>query len=62
MSKIIIDKKEYLELMKIKEIFERILKVKKRKMPKKNGFLKAFGVLKEIKGSSLNYVSKLRKE
>jgi hypothetical protein len=47
--------------MKIKEILERILKVKKRKIPKKNGFLKAFGVLKEIRGNSLNYVRKLRK-
>jgi hypothetical protein len=62
MSKIIIDEKEYLELMKIKEILERILKSKKRKIPKRNGFLKAFGVLEEIKRSSLNYVSKLREE
>jgi hypothetical protein len=38
MSKIIIDEKEYLELMKIKEILERILKVKKERYLKGMGF------------------------
>jgi len=38
MSKIIIDEKEYLELMKIKEILERMLKVKKEKCLKRMDF------------------------
>jgi hypothetical protein len=62
MSKIIVDEKEYLELMRVKDILEKILRLRGKKSPKKNGFLNAFGILKEIKGDSVSYVSKLRKE
>jgi|GEM_PF-3595500 len=62
MGRIIIDEKEYLELVKLKDILEKILRLKEKRPPKTNGFLKAFGVLKKIKGNSLVYVTKLRKE
>jgi hypothetical protein len=62
MSKIIINEKEYLELMRVKDILEKILKLRRKKPPKRDGFLKAFGILKEIKGDSLSYVNNLRKE
>lgn len=64
MAKLILDKKEYFELLKIKEIVERILSSAERKeFPKKNSFLKSFGILKDsLKENSLEYISKLRKK
>jgi len=42
---------------------EEILKNRRKNISKRNGFSKAFGILKgKIKGSSVNYVLKLRKE
>ncbi|MDI6883088.1 MAG: hypothetical protein QMC93_01265 [Patescibacteria group bacterium] len=58
-----ITEKEYSELWKVKDILERILRPEEKKPSKRDSFLKAFGILKnKIKGDSLDYVSKLRKE
>ena len=61
-----LDKKEYSELTRIKDIIEKILnsaKARKTVKLKEDGFSKAFGVLKnDIKGNSLDYICKLRKE
>ena len=61
METIILNKKEYLQLLKMKKMLEKILNsksVKKRKISEK-----AFGILKESFGkkSSVFYVSKMRK-
>jgi len=61
METIILNKKEYLQLLKMKRMLEKILNSKsarKRKVSEK-----AFGVLKESFGkkSSVFYVSKMRK-
>ena len=61
METIILNKKEYLQLLKMKRMLEKILNSKsarKRKVSEK-----AFGVLKESFGkkSSVFYVSKTRK-
>jgi len=64
MESIILSKKEYSELIRIKDIIERILiSAREKKISKKDNFLEAFGVLKNsFKGDSLNYIFKLRKE
>lgn len=64
METITLTEKEYSELLEIKKRLDKLLEIKKGKAPsKKDGFLEAFGILKgEIKGSSLGYISKLRKE
>lgn len=65
MKTITIDKKEYFDLIKMKDIIERIIdSAREKEYSKKNSaFLDAFGVLKNnFKGNSLNYVSKIRKE
>ena len=64
METIILDKKEYSELVKMRDIIERILSsVKEKRISKKDNFLEAFGVLKDsFKENSLDYISKLRKE
>ena len=61
METIILNKKEYLQLLKMKRMLEKILNsksVKKREVSEK-----AFGILKESFGkkSSVFYVSKMRK-
>lgn len=64
MGTITLNKREYSELMRIKDIIERILKSGKEKKPKKiDKFLEAFGIFKDnFREDSLSYVSKLRKE
>lgn len=64
MENIALTKREYSELLEIKKRLEEILKTKEKKIsPKKEGFLRAFGILKgEYKRDSLDYISKLRKE
>ncbi len=64
METVTFSKKEYSDLVEVKERLEEILRNKRRKASfKKDGFLKAFGLLKgKLKGSSSDYVSKLRKE
>lgn len=61
-----ISKKEYSELEEIKSMIEKILKsvpVKEKEVSAQDGFLKAFGILKnDFKGNSVDYVSKLRRE
>ena len=57
-------KKEYSELVKMRDIIERILSsAKEKRISNKDNFLEAFGVLKDsFKENSLDYISKLRKE
>ena len=64
METIILDKKEYSELVRMRDIIERILdSVKEKRISKKDNFLEAFGVFKDsFKENSLDYISKLRKE
>lgn len=64
MGTVTLTKKEYSELLEIKRRLEELLRFKEKKIPpEKDGFTKAFGVLKgKIKGDSLRYISKLRKE
>jgi len=64
METITLTKREYSELIEIRRRLEKLLESKERKIsPKKDRFLDAFGILKgAIKGDSINYVSKLRKE
>jgi len=64
MGNITLTKREYSELLEIKKRLEEILRIEgKKSLPKRDGFLKAFGILKkEIKGETLDYVSKLRRE
>jgi len=64
MGNITLTKREYSELLEIKKRLEEILKIKgKKPLPEKDGFLRAFGVFKkEMKGDTLDYISKLRKE
>lgn len=64
MATITLTKKEYSELLEIRAKLDKLLEIKEKKIPpKKDGLGKAFGILKgKIKGSSLDYVSKLRKE
>jgi hypothetical protein len=62
METVIITKKEYKDLINIKDIIERIL-TRGAIIPKEDTLSGAFGILKkEFKGSSLDYISKLRKE
>ena len=64
METITLTKKEYSELIEIKKRLDKLLEIKKRKIPpKKDGFVEAFGILRgKIKGDSISYISKLRKE
>jgi len=64
MGTVTLTKREYSELMEIKKRLEKLLEVKERKIsPKKDGFKKAFGILKgKFKEDSLDYISKLRRE
>jgi hypothetical protein len=64
MGKVTLTKKEYSELMEIKEKLDKILREKKRATSsKENNFLEAFRILKRsFKGDSLDYIAKLRKE
>ena len=64
MTIITLDKKKYSELIRDRDIIERILSSTREKRTfKKNGFTEAFGILKNrFKGNSLDYISKLRKE
>ena len=64
LKEIIINKKEYFELVKAKSIIEEILNsLEEKKIDSEDNFSKAFGVFRnDIKGDSLGYVSKLRKE
>lgn len=71
-NKIILSKKNYFDLIKIKEKLEKILITEEGKFSvislddtkkKKGSFEKAFGILKNSfgKNSSLSYITKLRK-
>ena len=71
-NKIILSKKNYFDLIKIKEELEKILITEEGKFSvvnldntkkKKESFEKAFGILRNSfsKNSSLNYATKLRK-
>lgn len=64
LKEISIDRREYFELIRAKSIIENILSsVERKEIKNEDNFSEAFGVLKnDIKGDSLNYVSKLRRE
>jgi hypothetical protein len=64
METITLTKREYSELIETRRRLEKLLESKKRKISsKKDGFVEAFGILKgKIRGDSLGYISKLRKE
>lgn len=64
LKEIIINKKRYFELIEVKSIIEDILdSIEKKEISNEDNFSNAFGVFKnDIRGDSLNYVSKLRKE
>ena len=63
-KEVILNEKEYSELIEIKNAMEEMIdSLEEKKESEENGFLDAFGILKnDFKGSSLKYVSKLRKE
>ena len=60
----VLNKKKYSELIEIKRAIEKLIdSMEEKKELEKNGFLNAFGVLKnDFKGNSSDYVSKLRKK
>jgi len=64
MGTVTLGKKEYSELLEIKRRLEKVLKEKKGEISsEKDNFLKALGILKgKIRGDSLSYISKLRRE
>lgn len=64
METIILDKKEYSELTKVRDMIEKILiSARKKRIIKEDGLLEAFGVFrKSSNGNSLNYISEIRKE
>lgn len=63
METITFTKREYSELLEVKKDLERILEKKRIAPPRKDRFLRAFGILKgSFRGNSLDYVSKLRRE
>ena len=64
MGTVTLTKKEYSELIEIRRRLEKLLESKERKVsPKKDGFVEAFGILRgAIKGDSIDYVSKSRRE